>query len=175
MSQIVYPQAFLKSVDLTLAFEGGYQCDFSDSGNWTGGSVGKGLLVGTKFGISAAAYPTLDIQNLTEDDAVAIYFKDYWSAPRIGELPAQIAQVTFDASVNSGPEMGVKWTQKALGVMADGVIGPITLSAANEDTNPKSVAIEAISNRLVFVTGLRIWNRDSKGFARRIVTLSASI
>jgi lysozyme family protein len=63
-----YPDDFQKAVD-----------DLID--NWEGtiyvktvGDAGGG----TKFGISSAAYPNLDIKNLTRDDAIKIYYYDYW-------------------------------------------------------------------------------------------------
>ena len=56
-----------------IGLEGGYTDDPRDRGNWTGGTVGQGKLRGTKYGISAAAFPTLDIANLTLDAAKAIY------------------------------------------------------------------------------------------------------
>ena len=40
--------------------EGTLSLDPTDTGNWTGGAVGRGTLVGTKYGISAASYPTLE-------------------------------------------------------------------------------------------------------------------
>ena len=41
----------------TLAYEGGYSANPKDPGNWTGGKVGVGKLLGTKSGIAAASYP----------------------------------------------------------------------------------------------------------------------
>jgi hypothetical protein len=39
-----------------IAHEGGYSNDPDDPGNWTGGKVGVGRLLGTKFGIAAKGY-----------------------------------------------------------------------------------------------------------------------
>ena len=41
--------------------EGGYSLDPHDRGNWTGGAINVGECKGTKFGISAAAYPNLEL------------------------------------------------------------------------------------------------------------------
>ena len=41
----------------TLAHEGGYSSNPKDPGNWTGGKVGAGKLLGTQKGIAAASYP----------------------------------------------------------------------------------------------------------------------
>ena len=44
---------FLTITEFTLGEEGLYQCLRADGGNWTGGLVGHGMLVGTMRGISA--------------------------------------------------------------------------------------------------------------------------
>jgi len=64
----------------------------------------------TKFGISQAAYPKLDIANLTADQAAAIYKRDYWDAIKADQLPVPIREMAFDAAVNQG----VAWTKTAL-------------------------------------------------------------
>ena len=56
---------FARCLAFTLRSEGGFTDNRADPGNWTGGQVGAGELRGTNFGISAAAYPQLDIANLT--------------------------------------------------------------------------------------------------------------
>ena len=70
--------AFEQALAVVLGHEGGFCAERSDPGNWTGGAVGCGELRGTKFGISAAAYPAEDIANLTPEAAAAIYRRDYW-------------------------------------------------------------------------------------------------
>ena len=103
--------------------------DPSDPGNWTRGYVGLGVLKGTKYGISAAAYPALDIANLTEADAEAIYRTDYWQAARCADLPAGVDQCVFDMAVNAGVRRSVTILQDAAAVAADGLLGPVTLAA----------------------------------------------
>jgi lysozyme family protein len=53
--------------------EGGFTLNPKDSGNWTGGKIGVGELKGSNFGISAAAYPKLDIKNLTREKVRPLY------------------------------------------------------------------------------------------------------
>ena len=104
----------------------------SDPGNWTGGAVGRGTLVGTKYGISAASYPTLDIAALTLDQANAIRQTDFWDKVRGDELPAPIAFMVTDAAFMSGPDRAIRQMQQALGVSpVDGVLGAHTLAAAH--------------------------------------------
>ncbi len=47
----------------TLHQEGGLSLDPKDPGNWTGGKVGLGKLLGTKYGIAAASHPGLDVRH----------------------------------------------------------------------------------------------------------------
>lgn len=161
--------AFQTALGFTLLQEGGFQNAHDDPGNWTGGAVGAGQLVGTNFGISAAAYPTLDIPNLTLAEATAIYQRDYWNAIDGDNLPTSIAIVTFDAAVNSGPGNGVRWLQSALGVSADGVIGPVTVAAAQHASNSVMVATDAVFNRINFLVQNGLAVQYSGALVRRAV------
>ena len=83
--------------------EGGYQCQRSDSGNWTGGKVGKGVLKGTKYGISAASYPNVDIKALNLDTAAKYYLPDFWRPLQLDACKSQGLATTFlDTGVNAG-------------------------------------------------------------------------
>lgn len=57
---------FDRAVAVILQFEGGFSEDKSDPGGTT------------NYGISQRAHPSIDIRNLTIDQAKAIYRKDYW-------------------------------------------------------------------------------------------------
>ena len=48
-----------------IGVEGGYTANPLDPGNWTGGKCRIGQCNGTKYGISAASYPSLNIAGLT--------------------------------------------------------------------------------------------------------------
>lgn len=85
----------------------------------------------TKWGLSQRTYPTLDIEAVTRDQAVNRYHEDFWRPHRLGELPPALAVAAFDCLVNQGPHAGAKALQRALGVPADGVIGPGTLARAH--------------------------------------------
>ena len=147
--------AFAPALDIVLRHEGGYQNDRHDDGNWTGGKVGAGELRGTKFGISAASYPKLEIANLTETDAAAIYRRDFWDPMALDRFPPAIAAKLFDAAVLLGPKPAIKCLQRALrasgyrAIDDDGVIGQETLGAAQGAMAPVVLAAfrEAIADR----------------------------
>ena len=131
---------FAAALAIVLAHEGGYQAMPDDPGNWTQGKIGAGELRGTKFGLSAASYPSLAIAALTEADAAAIYRRDWWDRFGLGRLPAPLAAKVFDAAVNIGIEEAVRALQRALRaadtaasggqVAEDGKLGPDTLETA---------------------------------------------
>jgi lysozyme family protein len=165
---------FARCFAFTLGAEGGYSNNPADPGNWTGGAVGNGELRGTKFGVSASAYPQLDIANLTEEQAEEIYRRDYWAPLQGDSLPLPIALVVFDAAVNAGPKRAVFWLQQATGVPADGVLGPDTLAALNAG-DPLALAREALVRRLDFSTHLSSWASFGLGWSRRIISLAGEI
>ncbi|HLI22609.1 MAG TPA: glycosyl hydrolase 108 family protein [Stellaceae bacterium] len=127
---------FAAAVATVLAHEGGYQAMADDPGNWTGGKIGAGELKGTKYGISAAQYPALDIAALTADEAAAIYRRDWWDRFGLVRLPPPIAAKLFDAAVNIGIAEAVSALQRALRasgqrVDEDGKLGDATIAAAH--------------------------------------------
>lgn len=111
---------FDRAIQFILTEEGGFVDDPRDSG-------GK-----TRFGISQASYPDIDIKNLTEKDATDIYRRDYWNRCHCNELPSPLAIILFDSAVNQGPAAAIRLFQKSLGVRVDGQIGPLTIAAAHQ-------------------------------------------
>jgi lysozyme family protein len=166
---------FDECFEIVLGAEGHFTKDPADPGNWTGGSRGYGACNGTKFGISAAAFPELDIFSLTVDEAKALYRQDYWAKISGELLPPQLALVVFDAAVNNGVRRACIWLQQAVGVVADGIVGGITLDAvmgaAARPEGTTAVCVEFLARRLVFMAGLSTWPRFGYGWARRLLRL----
>jgi len=114
--------------------EGGYQCLKNDSGNWTGGKVGVGRLVGTKYGIAAASYPKVDIKGLTLETAARYYERDYWNPLRLGEIKSQwLATMFLDTAVNCGSGTAAILITRAINVLngkaEDSPADPVLTSA----------------------------------------------
>src|SRR5271168_855735 len=122
---------FDEAFTIVVGEEGSLSLDRSDRGNWTSGVVGVGQCNGTKFGISAMAYPNEDIANLTLDRAKFLFKRDYWDRVSGDDIPAVVALGLFDAAVNEGVGGSIKLGQAALGVTVDGVLGPGTKAALN--------------------------------------------
>ncbi len=140
--------------------------DFSDHKDDPGGA--------TRFGITEAVARRAgyrgDMRELPLDLAKRVYRHEYWDAVRADELPAGIRLVMFDAAVNSGVGQAVRWLQRAVGVVDDGVIGPRTLAAVGA-LSADSVRMRVLAQRLRFMAGLPNWPAFSRGWARRVCDL----
>lgn len=167
--------SFDRVFEIVLGHEGGFTANREDPGNWTGGEIGNGICYGTKYGISAAAYPGLDITNLTLDAAKALYQRDYWQRIAGDRLPGALALLVFDAAVNNGAGRAVRWLQQVAQVSQDGVIGPRTLGAidhaAARPGGITDLCVEFLAQRLLFMTSLPTWQTFGLGWARRLCRL----
>ncbi len=142
--------------------------DPNDSGNWTGGEVNSGELKGSKFGISAAAYPNVDIANMTQAQAEAIYHADYWNKINGDNLRIAFAFLLLDASVNSGISAAVKWAQLIVGEYQDGDCGPLTQAALNA-YNQSELCKQYSVSHLMHYMSFSNWHLYAKGFTKRII------
>lgn len=147
-------QIFNAIIDQTLAHEG----EYSNNPNDAGGE--------TKYGISKRSYPTVDIKNLTLDEAKAIYKRDFWDNQRyssIEDIP--LASKVFDLGVNMGTKNVVILLQRALkangfkNLSDDGIFGDSTKFAL-ENSDPKRVLIALRS--------------EAAGYYRRLVASNSS-
>ena len=129
--EMIMDEKFNKAVEMLLSHEGGYVTDINDPGGET------------NFGISKKSYPDLDIQNLSRDEAIEIYHRDWWERYRYCELTNEtIAAKVFDFSVNMGPGAAHANLQLAVhqttygSIKIDGVMGPKTINAVNAHPEP---------------------------------------
>jgi lysozyme family protein len=124
---------FKKAIEVVICLhEGGFQNRVDDPGNWR-----DGKLVGTKFGISAKAFPAEDIQALTIDRAEDLY-EQVWGDFALINSQLVLTKV-LDLAVN------LQWGDKGhateilqraivacgIPVAVDGVFGPRTATACN--------------------------------------------
>lgn len=153
---------FERAFDLLITHEG----SFSNHPDDPGGATMYGV---TEVVARAEGY-TGPMRELSLDFAKQVYRKRFWDACRCDQMPDVIRYPLFDAAVNSGPSQAIKWLQVAVGVKADGVIGPITQQTVN--VLPAQVTRQKmIGNRLRFMTNLNNWPSFSKGWARRIASI----
>ena len=87
---VIKDEAFLEFVQFVFKWEGGYVNDPNDSGG------------ATKYGITKRWYPHLDIKNLTKEEAMDIYYKDYWLRAGCDKKFYPCNLLMFDTSVHMG-------------------------------------------------------------------------
>jgi lysozyme family protein len=107
------------------------------------------------------------MRDITQAQAKAIYLPLYWNAAHIDCLPDELRFHVFDAAVNSGVGQSVRWLQRAVGVVDDGLVGPKTLGALSA-VSGTVVAARFTGHRLVFMTSLKTWPAFGRGWANRI-------
>lgn len=149
--------------------EGVLSMDPSDRGNWTGGRVNVGELRGSKFGISAAAYPNIDIARLTREQAAAIYVRDYLAPLKVERYPDGVGFQFFDWAVNSGVDGATRGVQRALGVLPDGRVGPKTLAALGA-LSESDLIMRLLAQRIRERTVDPGWVQNGRGWMNRIAT-----
>jgi lysozyme family protein len=111
-------------------------------GGWSNNKADRGGK--TKYGITEATLMRAfrrgivkhtEIQNLTPEEASAIYRAFYWDIIRGDEIPDQdIANEMFECGVNCGPNTAIECLQGALRAVnqkteIDGIIGEQTIAA----------------------------------------------
>ena len=139
---------FTRCIETILTEEGGLANHRKDPG---------GL---TKFGISQRAYPNVNIELLTQEQAIAIYRRDYWNPIKGDILPAGLDLLVFDSAINQGSATAILLLQKAIGVNADGEIGPVTLNNAHR-AMPQALDSFAAERALRYE-----FNRNEETFGR---------
>lgn len=121
----------------------------------------------TMYGISKKAYPDVDIENLTKEQAKGIYKKDYWDKCKCDYLPDALSVAVFDFAVNSGVKRAIKYLQMSLGVTADGIIGNQTIGACNR--LPTKVILEDyLDKRLQYLMSLKDFKYFGNGWGKRV-------
>jgi lysozyme family protein len=151
-----------------LAHEGGYVNHPSDPGGMT--NLGVTKRVWESWTGKPATEATM--RGLKPADVAPLYKSKYWDAVRGDDLPAGVDYAVFDAAVNSGPAQAAKWLQRAVGVDADGKIGPGTLGAV-ASMSPVDVVKAFSSRRLEFLQSLKTWTTFGKGWGRRVNDVAA--
>jgi lysozyme family protein len=145
---------FYTSVERALGHEGQYSNDPDDPGGET------------NWGISKRSYPSLDIRNLTREDAIAIYKRDYWET--VEGVPDSVKFQLFDFAINSGIGNTIRALQRACDVVPDGKWG-IFSKAAAETISESDLLMLVLAERLDFMRKTQAWkNGLASGLAGRV-------
>ena len=113
-----------------------------------------------------------DMRALTPELVAPMYKKKYWDVVRGDDLPTGVDLCVFDAAVNAGVGRASKFLQQAVGVTADGQIGPKTISAVT--AKPADEVIAAFcALREAHYRSLNTFDTFGKGWMRRLASIKA--
>ncbi len=153
--------AALKAV---LAHEGGYVNHPKDPGGATNKGVTQAVYDAFR---KRSGLPVKSVRSISDYEVATIYRKQYWDAVKGDDLPAGVDYAVFDYAVNSGVSRATEALQKALGVNADGVIGQITLHAAETADRLKIINL-ICDGRMAFLRRLSTFKTFGKGWTSRV-------
>lgn len=137
-------QAYRDALDFTLEIEGGYYA----------GNEARDPNP-TNFGVIQKTYdawrdgkklPRRPVKLIERHEVEAIY-RGYWVGAACEHCGPLTAATVFDMSINAGPGTAVRILQRALGVDADGRVGPKTravLAAADDVALANAVCWERV-------------------------------
>ena len=109
--------SFATALPVILAHEGGWANDPDDPGG------------ATMYGITQRTYnawraehhePPQTVRTIPPAEVAAIYKTHYWDVVRCDDLPEPLDLVVFDAAVNHGPGVSVRFLQSCLGLKPNG-------------------------------------------------------
>jgi lysozyme family protein len=157
-----------------LASEGGFTDDERDDGNkLPDGRKGSTMLGVTQYNWEnhIGHQVTHDqMRKLTPADVEPLYKKKYWDAVRADELPSGIDYLVFDMGVNAGPGRAIKLLQSAVGVPADGGLGPISMKAVLA-ADPVELIDKFSAEKEAFYRGLKTFETYGKGWLSRVAAV----
>lgn len=150
-------------VPFIKSWEGGYVNHPSDPG----GHTNKGVTLDTFRQFFGKARTVADLKAMTDEQWLHIFKKGYWDRWKADEIESQsVANLLVDWVWASGVH-GINKPQQLLGVTADGIVGPKTLSALN--SLRRDEAFQRIWNRRkAFIEGLKNYNVFGNGWMNRL-------
>lgn len=152
---------FAASLKAVLKDEGGNDDDPADHGGRTSRGITQREYDAWR---KLKAQPTRDVWSATETEISSIYHDEYWM-PFCDGFPIGVDYLYFDMAVNAGPTRAAILLQRALGVAADGRIGPVTkLAASNAD--PKKLIVDYTNAKRAFYVSLH-QPKFTKGWLNR--------
>jgi lysozyme family protein len=138
--------AFSKALEFTLPAEGG----FADNPADPGGRTNKGIIQSVYNSYrSRKGLPIRDVLNISDTEVQEIYFNMYWQPAQCDLMILPLSVVHFDTAVNFGVGGAIMFLQEVLGVAADGILGPKTLSLFQTNNN-LATANKVITARITY-------------------------
>jgi lysozyme family protein len=153
---------FRDCLELVLKSEGGYIDHPKDPGGRT--NLGVTQRVWEEW----IGHPATekDMRELTPAIVAPMYEMRYWRTSYCEKLPRGLDLLVFSMAVNAGAGRSVKLLQDAIGVVADGVIGPNTMAKINE-ANVETLIDKFSEARTAYYKGLKLFPVFGRGWLAR--------
>jgi lysozyme family protein len=153
---------FRDCLELVLKHEGGYVDHPKDPGGRT--NLGVTQRVWEEW----IGHPATekDMRELTPAIVAPMYEMRYWRTSYCEKLPRGLDLLVFSMAVNAGAGRSVKLLQDAIGVVADGVIGPNTMARINE-ANVETLIDKFSEARTDYYKGLKLFPVFGRGWLNR--------
>jgi lysozyme family protein len=151
---------------MMLESEGGYVNHPSDPGGMTNLGVTKRVWeewVGRESNEK-------EMRSLTPEMVAPLYKRKFWDACHCDLLPSGVDYLVFDFAVNAGSGRSAKILQTAVGVPADGGIGPITLAAVKAQ-DPTELVQKFSDAKEDFYRSLNTFETFGKGWLNRVAAV----
>jgi lysozyme family protein len=153
---------FRDCLELVLKSEGGFVNHKSDPGGITNLGVTK------RVWEEWIGHPATekDMRELTPAIVAPMYEMRYWRPSYCEKLPRGLDLLVFSMAVNAGAGRSVKLLQDAIGVVADGIIGPRTMAKINE-ANVETLIDKFSEARTDYYKGLKLFPVFGRGWLNR--------
>jgi lysozyme family protein len=148
-----------------MNFDNAFAALMNVEGGYWDDPVGGPTMYGVTERVARAWGYAGDMRQLPLATARSIAKSEYWDRFKCDQLPYAIAYQVFDAAYNGGRP--AQWLQQAVGAVADGIIGAKTIAAVRA-ADPSKVILAFNAARIQYLTSLKNWPSNSKGWARRI-------
>jgi lysozyme family protein len=152
---------FDTAFDLLIGNEGGYVNNPVDPGGETNWGITRAVAVDNGY--------TGSMKSMPKETAKQIYKKMYWDKLQCDQLGFAVAFQLFDAGVNHGNSQAVKFLQRALSVVDDGMIGAKTIAATNS-LDDLQIVMLFNAERIEFYAALKTFSTFGKGWVRRVAS-----
>ena len=132
----------------------------------------------TKYGVTEATLSAwrrhpcqaVDVKNLTETEARQILTELFLTRPGFTAISdAKVRAFAADWGVNSGPATAIKALQTAVGIAADGTMGPRSVTAVNA-ADPARLFNRMVAARMQFIGHIITRNPSQAEFAEGWLT-----
>jgi lysozyme family protein len=111
-----------------------------------------------------------EMRSLTPEMVEPLYKRKFWDACKCDDMPSGVDYLVFDFAVNAGVGRSAKILQTAVGVPADGGIGPITLAAVNAQ-DPAELIEKFSDGKESFYRSLITFETFGKGWLNRVAAV----